>query len=302
MTAANVVTYAEKSLSLAISSTSTLGTWSASPASVSTVTQDVASAQLYSTDRSGRYSIFAASGSCIEAYSTTKLIATGSATCSATSGQWRITKDASSGNYAIAVGTNGASTGTGWNFVSPAGLSIAAVAATAAQRWAIEARADGKYRFRNESSGLCAVVTTVGADDPNTSTRPLVQVATCNDTVAAQGFTLTLLGNPVPATPYAMTCTGNGTNYIQILWPGATGYEQEIDYKFYVNNIFVKDVLDGYNPYAQLFRPNDLAIATYGSGSLPVRAEQSIAGSAWTVTATGTMYIEPGTNNLTCAP
>lgn len=300
MALAAVTTYAEKSMSIALSASTTLGPWTAS-AGVISVTQDVASAQLYSTDRSGRYTIFTANG-CIEAYSTTKLINTGSSSCSTSAGQWRLTKDSATGNYYIAQGTNGSSTGSGWSFVAASGLSVLATAATAAQRWAVEVRADGLYRFRNESSGLCAVQTTVGADNPATSTRPLVQLATCADTSAAQGFTLTLQGNPVPATPNSMTCNGNGTNYIQLVWPGAAGYEQEIRYKFYVNNIFVKDVTDGYNPYVQLFRPADLAIATYGSGTLVVRAEQSIAGSAYVVSATGTMYIEPGTNNLRCAP
>lgn len=168
----------------------------------------------------------------------------------------------------------------------------------AAQSWEVSERPDGTYRIRNQQYSQCAGVS---ASEHPQAHALIIALAPCNDADVTQGFTVEIVADATPPIE-ALTCTGNGTNFIAFSWTPLQGYQHVTVYKVYVNDIFAKDHVNGHWTTVQFSRP-ELNPATYGSGLLPIRVEQSVHGGIWTETANGTIRITPtgSTYNLGCS-
>lgn len=292
MTTAAIAANGGASLAGTIATGITVGTWSAT-AATTTFAQSVAASGPNLED-GARYNILNAN-QCI-AGKDGKVVRNN--ICDFNNmGQFRIT-DAGNGNSYISAAMNAAQQPTAprWSMPSTTGeLATVAPVSSGAQQWLIVARPDGLFRFQNVQHGTCA---TVGTEQLWGSSGGLKLVgATCNDSLATQGFRFTLT-DPPTLPPATLACTGNGSNYIQYGWTMLTGYQAEVTYQVWVNGIFVKNYTNGYHPFVQL-SPSDLPAASFPAGTYTLEVRQSVAGGPWN--ATGTRGIVIASNrNMAC--
>jgi hypothetical protein len=294
MTATNVTTYADGSLQLSLQSSLAYGTgtgpWTVT-ATAETVQQKVASSLLFFTDSSARYNVLNLNV-CTSIRSS--ILMTSGICDSNNAGQFRIAST-SNGNFTIAAAVNATTQPTApqWSLASATGTVTSVTAATvAAQRWTIVKRADGKYRLLNESFGTCVTVSTT--ESYSGSGFHLVGAA-CNDALASQGFTFTQVSSPIPVAPYTMACSG-AQSFLTYTWTIVEEYRQEVSFQAYVDGTLLKAIGaagqgGNYNSTLQL-APSELPVALWGNGTHTITMKQSIAGSAWTTVATGTVRID----------
>jgi len=291
ISAANVSANPGVSLAGTATTSITVGTWSASATSIA-FTQSIAAPTGYQSIEGNRYKIYN-QGVCMNSNWTpfdtlTRGAAAGGSCENDQTSNWRLLDDPSGAKFvARAFNTSTAPTNR-WNATSATAVNLATTAATDAQRWMITARPDGTYQFLNVAQAKCLSVTSAN----------VVSLQACNTSSALQSFTFEVAANSAPA-PVTLTCGGNGSNYIYYSWPVLDGYQAEVTYKVYVNNIFVKDHTNGYSTSVQ-FNPTEVPIATFGTGVKTVEVRQSVAGAAYTVTGTGSISIAASSNNLSC--
>jgi hypothetical protein len=175
-------------------------------------------------------------------------------------------------------------------------VTLTADAVTDALRWNVTIRPDNTtYQIQNASNSKCVAVSSSGT----------MLLETCNSGSAGQGFTFTVVSNSAPA-PVTLSCTGNGTNFLQYGWTVLAGYEAEVDYRLLVDGIGSADNVgaiqqpNGYWPNVQV-NDTDLTAAMKTVGLHSIEVQQKISNGAWTVTGTGTMRIAAGTLNMTCS-
>ena len=298
MTAAGVTANPSTTLQASISSSITVGTWSATAATVQTATQSVGAAPPVSpvalafTNPGVRSTITNESVCISRGWENSSSLVRGTGCDQNQLSEWRFLPAGNGTYYVESFRNQYTQANLQWQADTTTSPVIAApTAAIAQQQWTVTVRADGRYRFLNAAVNQCL---TVGANN-------VVTTAACIDSSPAQGYQLTTIGTPVPP-PVTLTCESNNTNYLKLSWPLLAEYQQTVLYKVYIDGVFHQDRTDGYNPYVQLYRdqaPNVLS-ETYGSGSKVVEVKQSIGGGAWTSVGTGRMTIQPGTNNLLC--
>ncbi|MET0446996.1 MAG: hypothetical protein ABW004_01265 [Aeromicrobium sp.] len=294
MTGSGVTANPGASLTASVATTVSVGGWTAT-STAATVTQSVATPTVtnFASVEGSRYRIVN-TGACISAnwgsYETLSRNATLGGDCSnEQTSQWRFVEAGNGTKYIVRAFNTDNAGGNRWTAASSTTVSSLTGAVSSAKRWAVTLRPDGTtYRIRSESTGRCAQVQANGG----------LVLADCSDTSAAQGFTFTVAADA--SQPVAtLACTGNGTNYINYSWPVATGFQAEIVYKVYVNDLFAIDHTNGYSTSVHL-SPTNLPVGTFGAGTRAVQVRQSIAGGAWTVTGNGLITIAAGTNNLSC--
>lgn len=288
MTASNVSSNTSATLSASAASSITVGTWSASAAAPITFTQSVAAPTGFQSVDGNRYKIYN-QGVCMGADWGFTAFSRGTNCDNDQTSNWRFTTDGSAKYIARAYNT-GTAPDNRWNAASTTALNLASATATAAQRWTVTIRADNTtFQIQSVSQSKCVAVASNGS----------VSLETCNAASAGQGFTFTVVGNSQPA-PVALSCSGNGSNYIEFSWPVLTGYEAEVTYKVYVDGVFVRNHTNGYWTAAQFNNP-DFTAAMKTVGTHTVQVQQSVSGGAYTVTGTGSYAVAAGTLNVTCS-
>jgi len=199
---------------------------------------------------------------------------------------------------------------------------------SAAQRWRIEGRGDGTYRIvatgavDGQGRSVCA---TVGGPVWGSGDPLAIVAATCNNALATQGITFTLIPTPLPPKDqypngYQLVCSGSPSAMTTIAWPQSPNYQQEVDYRVLFNGAQYVDLKDiepitnvGYNPYLQI-TPDDARIQAYWAAnggtnpiiSLTMSVQQKItsAGDWITITQDKTIWIQhigPNNNEVSCA-
>ena len=291
MTASGVSANPSTALDATIASSITIGTWAATAAPAITATQSVAAAAPAFTNSGIRYTI-ANLSQCVARQWGGGALLRGSGCGSDQLSEWRLVQ-AGNGTYYVTSSYNAADQPTlrWYAATTTSSVTSANQADVAGQQWTITQRADNLYRFLSAAINQCLVV----------GPGNVMSTAVCNDASAAQGFTITPIGTPVPP-PTTLSCTGNSGNYIAFSWPALAGYQATVTYKLYINEVFVANFTNGYSPQAQLYndRAPQVLIATHGTGSKTVEVKQSISGGEWTTTGTALMTIQPTSNNLVC--
>jgi hypothetical protein len=126
-----------------------------------------------------------------------------------------------------------------------------------------------------------------------------LQLQGCTAGSASQKFTLTMYNVATPPT-VTLTCSADGYN-AYYSWPAPTGYENDVVYRVYINNILVNPHSrgSGWDPTVQ-FGNGSITTAIYGSGSKPVLVQQNVNNAGWTTTGTGTIVIANSAPFLLC--
>ena len=292
MTVANVTANASATLAASAASSITIGTWSASAAAPITFAQSVAAPTGFASVDGNRYQIFN-QGLCISsnweytAISRNAVIG-GSCTNEQTS-NWRLTNDGAAKTINRAYNYT-PSPANRWTANTATTVVLSADAVSDAQRWNITIRPDNTtYQIQNVSNSKCLAVASAGT----------MLLETCNSASAGQGFTFTLVADSSPA-PVTLTCTGNGSNFLQYGWAQLSGYEAEVDYKLLIDGVQAVLQPNGYWPNAQV-NDTDLTAAMKTPGLHTIQVQQSVSNAPWTVTGNGTMRIATGTLNMTCS-
>ena len=288
MTASNVSSNASATLSASAATSITVGTWSASAAAPITFTQSVAGPTGLQSVDGNRYKIYNQSV-CIGSNWEFTAIARGQNCENDQTSNWRLTTDGSAKYISRAYNT-GTAPNNRWNAPSATAVTLATSAATAAQRWTVTIRPDNAtYQIQSVSQSKCVAVASSGA----------VSLETCNSASVGQGFTFEVVANSAPPA-VTLSCSGNGTNFVQFTWPVLTGYEAEVTYKVYVDGVFVRDHTNGYWTTAQFNAP-DFTPAMKTVGTHAVQVQQSVSGGAFTVTGTGSYVAAGSTLDVTCS-
>ena len=290
MTSANITANPSTSLAATVATGITSGTWSATASPALTFGQAVAAPVVtsFASVEGNRYRIFNGSV-CMSTTWDFTIIARGAVCENEQTSNWRLLDDASGAKYVARAFNTATAPSNRWNAASSTTTSLATAATSAAQRWFITARADGLYQFQSaQYPAQCLSAPASGA----------AVLAPCNAASAAQGFSFQLVADAAPA-PVTLGCGGNNTNWIYYSWPVLAGYQAEVTYKLYVDNVFVMNHTNGYDTKAQLYWV-DGTLSSFGAGTHAVQVRQSVAGAAYTVTGNGTLVIAAGSNNLTC--
>jgi hypothetical protein len=292
MSAANISANASASLAASAATSITVGTWSASAAAPITFAQSVAAPTGFQSVEGNRYKIYNANICISSTWDYTQIsrgaVSGGDCNNDQTS-NWRFYNDASGAKYIARAYNTGSTPDNRWNATSATALNLASSSAVAAQRWMITARADSTFQIQNVAQSKCVAVASNGT----------MLLETCNASSAGQGFTFETVADSTPA-PVTLTCGGNGSNYIHYSWPVLTGYQAEVTYKVYLDDVYFRDHTNGYYTTEQ-FNFVDLPAAIKAVGVHTVRIEQSVSGAAYTVTGTGTLRVAATTFNMSCS-
>lgn len=299
MAPADIIVHRSESLSATLSAHILVGTWRASASPIG-FEQSVVGASGFRGHDASRYRILN-QNQCISAiWNSYDVLSRGAAAggdCgNEQTSQWRIIGAADGTEYVQRAYNTSATPQTRWTAVSPTVIGNVASAGGADQRWSILQRPDGLYRFINQAHPKrCLQV------DPANSGK--LALVTCDDGSPLQGFSFELVADAAPP-PVSLRCSGNGSNFIEYGWPVLSEYQQEVDYKAYIDGVFVTDQPDGYWPAVQFYSNQSPVVpfAKTGTGALVVEVRQSVAGSAWTTTGTGLIVISstPGGYTLAC--
>lgn len=201
------------------------------------------------------------------------------------------------GTYNIEVAYNAHLTPQPLWVGTASGVEKAANAQAASLRWEIALRTDGRYRFVNEQSGLCATVSSQIV--PNTSNpSPKLVLDHCADGRADQGFQIDLIAQATFPT-ISLACAPDGTDspIMKYSWPVLAGYEQAVRYKMFIDGRFHRDHDNGYYTAIHV-KKSDLA--GFAPGAHGVEVYQSVHDGAWTLTGTGTVVIPAQGDILSC--
>ncbi len=292
MSAANVTANASASLSASAASSITVNTWSASAAAPITFAQSVAGPSGFQSVEGNRYKIYNANVCIASTWDFTQIsrgaVSGGDCNNDQTS-NWRFYDHPSGAKFIARAYNTGATPDNRWNATSATAINLATSSPGAAQRWTITQRPDTTYQIQNVGQSTCVAVAANGT----------MLLETCNTASAGQGFTFETVGNSTPP-PVALTCSGNGSNFIQYSWPLLTGYEAEVTYKVYLDGVFFRDHTNGYYTTEQ-FNYVDLPAAIRAVGVHTVQIQQSVSGAAYTVTGTGTLRVAATTLNMSCS-
>lgn len=292
MTAAGVSANPSASLAASAATSITVGTWSASAAAPITFTQSTAAPTGFQAVEGNRYKIYN-QNICIASTWSYDAISRGAVSGGSCDNEqtsnWRFYNDASGAKYIARAFNTGSTPDNRWNASSATAVTLAASAATTAQRWTITQRADSTYQIQSVSQSKCVAVASNGT----------ISLETCNALSAGQGFTFETVANSAPD-PVTLTCGGNGSNFIEYSWPVLTGYQAEVVYKIYIDGVYLRDHTNGYWTTAQIHAV-DLPASMKTVGLHSVQVTQSVSGAASTVTGNGTMRVAAGTGNLTCS-
>ena len=283
-----------------------------------TVTQSVASTLLFFTNPSGRYVVRAypsVGAQCVYQNQNWALASPNNCDTSSWQNQWRLSQAGGSWHVNAAVNSTVQPTDPRWQDQGDGNMITAVTPPqgdTDPQRlWTIVGRGDDRYAIVNAKTGLCATWIPPWPDYTDPSRPGLgwaasLITAPCDAGNTAQSFSFSVVGTPVPPTPYVMTCSGNGSNYLMLGVPQNQGYQGEADYRILIDGVIVKDIVDGYNPYWQAYN-DDAALRAYvaqhGYGVKSVVEQQTIDASAnWDTYATGSIDIVQTANgfDLTC--
>ena len=294
MTSAGVAANAGSTVSGSIVASVTVGTWTTS-ATALTFAQSIAASTGPALESGARYNILNAN-QCVASVQSSLVR---NADCDFNRlGQFRITSTGS-GTYYVSAAMNAAQQPTAprWYLASASGgVTTATPAAVATQQWRIVARADGLFRFENVQHGTCAQVGTTQLW--TSSGGYLINGAPCNDALASQGFSFTLVAPPA-LPPVTLTCTGNGTDFIQVGWPVLSGYQAEVTYRFLVGETVVATYTNGYHPQANLYRADFPSSIPSGPHSLVL--QQSVAGDPWKLVGSRSIVLTTSNpRNLQC--
>ncbi|WP_210413863.1 hypothetical protein [Protaetiibacter larvae] len=301
MTAANVTANAGASLAATVQTGVTVGTWTSNAATNLAFAQSVAAATGFVSHEANRYQIFN-QGQCIgtrwNQYDDLSRGAIAGDCNNEQTSQWRLFDVAGHADtkYIARAYNTGANPGARWNVVSGTNINLTTASDVAAQRWTITQRPDGLYRF---VSGFAP-----GTQCLQVQANNRLALATCDNALASQGFSFTLVANAAPA-PVTLTCSAqNGSNWVQYSWSVLTGYQAEVSYKVYVGGIFIGDHTNGWDTKVNLYTPGGGALAipvgTLGAGPKTLEIYQSVGGATPTLTGTATIIIAAGTNYISC--
>lgn len=300
MTSAGITAHAGKALTGTIASGIQVGTWTAS-ATAATFAQSVAAAptEVFFVNSAPRYNI-RNDNVCVSVYdSYQNKVARGGICDFNNLGQFRIT-NLGGGVFTISAARNATSQPEAprWSVSSATANIVTAVAQNVDnQRWRILQRPDGTYRIESVAfPGYCATVSNVHL----WSNNPELVTTACDpaNTLATQGFTFSMIGNPIPTTPHPITCTNAGWALL-LNWPFDPLYRQEIAYRMLVNGVVVApNYLNSHNAESHL-TASAVANAGIAAGTgLPLVIEYRLDGSAWAPIAARTINYAGG--NLTC--
>lgn len=308
ISAANVTANPSTSLAATVATSVAVGTWSAVATPAITFTQSVAAAT-QTVDSAAWYWLRSTINTTLCAEGLNSGSGTGTAvvqgTCTAptgsdaaelfrfvptTGGFYRIVyKNAPT----LALASNGSFSGGGNGGGTFRDAFLTSTSSDLAE-WQVQFNADSTVTLllRNNTTRCLTI--------PNGSSTAGVQLqlqGCVGD--ATQKFTLTMFKVATPA-PVALTCNADGYN-AYYTWPAPTGYETEVVYRVYINNILVSPHSrgTGWDPTVQLSN-GTITTATYGSGSKPVLVQQNVNNAGWTTTGTGTLVIANAAPFLLC--
>lgn len=285
VTAAQASSFAGAQVTPALTTTATIGAWSAS--SVTTVAQSVLARPVDPaawvfikttlTPQKCMWPRFASGPPVAQT------------TCgTATQQHWRFTY-ANNGNATIISRTapttrwTAASTGVG------AAITLTTSTNTRAQ-WVVTTNANGTLTFKlAANTNRCAAVTGPPANDDTT----VLTLANCA-AVAAQQFQVVSIGNPSPPA-VALVCSGdNFTRYFD--WPDLIGYQDSVVYRVRMDGVLLTNQYTrgtGFDTTIQ-FSTSTASLLAKGVGSHAIVVEQSVNGTAYTTTGTGVLTIAAG--------
>jgi hypothetical protein len=301
ISAANVTANPSTSLAATVSSSVLVGTWSATAAPAITFSQTVA-APTQTIDSAAWYWLRSTINTalCVEGLNagTGNLTAVVQGTCTAPNGSdaselFRFAP-ASSGFYRViyksapTLALNSEQNGNNKNVVLSTG-------ATDLGQWQVQFNADSTVTLLLQNNTSRCLTIPGGSSTAGTQ----LQVQSCIVGSASQKFTLTMFKVATPA-PVALTCSADGYN-AYYSWPAPTGYENDVVYRVYINNILVSPHArgTGWDPTVQ-FGNGSITTTTYGSGSKPVLVQQNVNNAGWTTTGTGTIVIANSAPFLLC--
>lgn len=163
---------------------------------------------------------------------------------------------------------------------------------SAASQWKVTANTNGTVTIALVSAPtLCAAV-----NGASTSSGTAIVLATCVTGAAAQQFQVAAIANPHPPA-VVFTCAGDNYN-AKFSWPQLTGYAGSVVYRVKLDGVDIPTSQYGGgsydNPYVT-FQNTTSALVDGRSGPYALTVEQSVNGTAWTTTGTGTLSITPGT-------
>ena len=204
---------------------------------------------------------------------------------------WRFALDSEGVGEIIQRGWN--STHLRW-VANPASLGAVvtlSITSSSASRWVVLRNSNGTVSFSlADNPALCAAV----SGSAPTSGAEIV-LAACSG-IAAQQFQVTPAANPTPA-PVVLTCASENYN-ATFGWPQLTGYAGSVIYRVRLGDTILQANQYGGgnydNPYVS-FQNSTSSLVNDRSGNYVVTVEQSVNGTAWTTTGTGTLSITPGT-------
>ena len=290
--ATTVSGYAGQTTTATLTVTGAVGsTWKSAP--TVTVTQSVAASSGFSPAPAARFQIFS-QGMCIATdWGFAVLIRTTSSTCPVDQlSEWRFVAGPAGSYYIQRAYNSGGNQPERFSAIDQNSAGLSTAATTAAQRWIISARTDGTYRIESVSQpGRCLRAQTNGS----------VNLTPCNATSSVQSFTFTPVGNPVPATPHAITCSavnpGFDYGYLVLSWPYDAAYQHEQIFRMKINGVVVTPgYMDNWNAASHLY-PANLQSAGIAHGAvISVTIEVNIAGSGWSTVATRSISFTPAPN------
>lgn len=301
ISAANVTANPNTSLAATVSSSVLVGTWSATASPAITFTQTVAAAT-QTVDSAAWYwlrstinTALCAEGQYSGSSSGTALIQD---SCTAPSGSaanelFRFAP--TSGGFYRVVYKNAPTLGITSSGNGNNRDVILSTGTTDLSEWQVQFNSDSTVTLllRN-NTGRCLTI-----PGGSSTAGVQLQVQNCIANSASQKFTLTMFNQATPA-PVALTCSADGYN-AYYSWPAPTGYENDVVYRVYINNILVSPHSrgTGWDPTVQ-FGNGSITTTTYGSGSKPVLVQQNVNNAGWTTTGTGTIVIANSAPFLLC--
>ena len=304
MTASAITANADADLTGTISAVVQMGTWSDSAPTSATFAQSVAvvaPTEAFFVNSAPRYNINNAD-TCVSAYGNGygNKLARGGICDYNNLGQFRIT-NLGDGVFTISAARNATTQPEAprWSVSSSTSDVVAAIAQDVdTQKWRVLQRADGEYRI--ESVAFPEYCVTV-SDIDLWSNNPQLVLLACDsgNVLATQGFTFTMIGSPIPATPYAVECSdaaeGTSWNYLVLEWPFDEMYRQEISYRVLVNDVVITpSYLNSYNAEAQLYSGDLVGAGVKPGANMTLLVQYQLDGSAWAPIATSTFSYEGG--------
>ncbi len=297
MTAAGVAAHSAATVVATVSTTVTVGTWTATAVPTLSFTQTVAGSTPFTVDPDAWYFIKRSNGEirCADSrdFGTTTGTQVQTVDCNTTlvNQFWRFTP-ATSGYYTI---LNRNSPTLRWNVADDKDSDplILSTAIGDKSEWSVVGGTGSTATLAlRANSTLCATT------DANNGNRKLMKVRTCVVGNGEQALTLSRFGTPNPA-PINLTCVADGYN-TTYNWPQLTGYESEVTYRVLVGGTVTSAYTRGTAYDTTVAFASTAALTAFGTGTKTVEVQQKLASGVWHRVGTGTLILSNAVPYLAC--